>query len=281
MKEIPVIILHGWASKIERWQPVVEEFKNAGFQVFLPSLPGFTPTAASRKPRLSVGEDEAPPRFNRGSTASEEEAPTLRDRGVFTKKELQKPWDLEDYAGWVKNYLEDNKIKDYLLLGHSFGGRIAVNLASKNPKELKGLILVDSGGIKPPLTLKKVLSFILAKTGKALFLLPPFCFFKKLTRFLLYKLLREKDYFLASPVMRKTLKKIISYDQKKELGRIKKPTLILWGANDKDTPISDGRLMNKKIKNSQFIVFPDASHGLPFQKTNRMVREILEFVKCL
>lgn len=240
MKEIPVVILHGWASQLERWPPVMEEFKNAGFEVLLPSLPGFCP-----------------------------------------EKQLDKPWSVVDYADWLKEYLAKKEIKKYLLLGHSFGGRIAIKLASENPKELKALVLVDSAGIKPALTFKKILFFILAKIGKVLFLLPPFCFFKKSTHLLFYKLVGEKDYLLASSVMKETLQKIVSFDQKKELEDIKKPTLILWGARDRQTPIPNGRLMNKKIKNSQFIIFAEASHALPFQKTKRMVREVLEFAKCL
>jgi len=229
-----IAILHGWESKIERWQPLKSELEKAGFAVFLPQLPGF-------------GQAEPP----------------------------KVPWSVADYAQWVKERLP----KEYFLVGHSFGGRIAIKLASQNPAGLRKLILIDSAGIKPKKTLKYFIFWLLAKIGKLFFLIPPFLFWRNFARRVLYKLAGERDYYQAKGVMRETMKKVISEDLKGDLRKIKVPTLILWGKEDSQTPLSDGELMNHLIPNSSFLVFPHADHSLPLKLPEKVDLAIIKFLK--
>lgn len=53
-----------------------------------------------------------------------------------------KNWGVPDYANWVNRKI--SKYKNVMLIGHSFGGRIAAEIASKNPENLKGLILTGA-----------------------------------------------------------------------------------------------------------------------------------------
>ena len=59
------------------------------------------------------------------------------------KKEtaLTRVWDLDDYVDWFKDFCSDFD-EPFFLLGHSFGGRIAIKFAAQNTERLKGLILV-------------------------------------------------------------------------------------------------------------------------------------------
>lgn len=195
----------------------------------------------------------------------------------FGKNKISQPWDLNDYVDWLKNYLKVNKIYKYYLLGHSFGGRIAIKYAATSPQSLKGLFLVNSAGIKPRLSLKKIIFFVLAKTGRRVFSLPPFSFFRRPARFLLYFLAREKDYYQANSIMKKTMKKIINQDLRSLLGKIKVPTLIIWGENDQFTPLKDGQLLKQRIANSKLIIYDKVGHGLPFIKTPNLVKDIVNF----
>ncbi|MBL7159357.1 alpha/beta hydrolase [Candidatus Microgenomates bacterium] len=232
---VAIVILHGWGSEIEKWNPFKKELEKAGFEVFLPHLPGFGQADPS-----------------------------------------QQAWSVSDYAQWVKNKtLPEN----YFLIGHSFGGRIAIKLASENPKNLKGLILINSAGIKPKNSLKRVFFLVLAKMGKLFFDLPPFLFFKDFSRKILYKLAREKDYYQAKGVMRKTMKKVIGEDLKKDLKRIKIPTLILWGERDSLTPLADGELMNRLISGSSLLIFSKANHSLPLKMPEEVAQEIVKFIR--
>ena len=54
---------------------------------------------------------------------------------------------------------------------------------------------------------------------------------------------------------------LLSVDLSQVLHKIQCPTLIIWGANDKTTLLSDGELMHRGIRGSRMIVIPDARHS--------------------
>jgi pimeloyl-ACP methyl ester carboxylesterase len=86
----------------------------------------------------------------------------------FGKEPLvQNDWGVPEYANWVKNRL--NKIEGKkILLGHSFGGRIATFIAGQNPEWLEGLILSGSPSIYRPtrkIKYKILLSKFIRKIG--------------------------------------------------------------------------------------------------------------------
>lgn len=228
-----IVILHGWQSKIERWQDFEKRLKKY-FKVYLPILPGF-------------GEEK-----------------------------LSCPFSLNDYCTWLKTYLKNQKIDNPILVGHSFGGRLAIKFATQN-NEVEKLILIAAAGIKPKWKLKKILGLILAKIGKLFFILPPFSFLKKPATWLFYTLIREKDYYLADKNLKKTMKNILKVDLSSQLEEIKTPTLILWGEEDKITPLSDAYLMEQKIPQAKLVIWKDIGHSLPFKKSKELTDLIRKF----
>lgn len=159
-------------------------------------------------------------------------------------KKVSRAWTLENYISWLKKQVG---IKKIILLGHSNGGRIALSFAAKYPQNLTALILIDSAGIyhhELPLKIKRFLFQSLAKLGKKITS-------QEKLRNILYKLSRESDYKNASPLQRQIMVNLIYQDLTPILKKITTPTLIIWGQDDKITPLSDGKLMHKLIKNSQ------------------------------
>ena len=77
--------------------------------------------------------------------------------------------------------------------------------------------------------------------------------------------------------MKKTMKNIIKKDLRSHLRKIKIPTLIVWGANDKITPVKDSQLLGQRIANSKLIIYDKVGHGLPFIKTQDLVKDIVNF----
>lgn len=209
-----VLILHGWASQVQRWQPLILGLESLGFKVLLPDLPGF-------------------------------------------KKPLTRPYAIKDYSLWLKDYLKKQKITKVNLIGHSFGGQIAIHFTTHHPESVNRLVLIASAGIRNQFSLKRWLFLPIAKIGKLIIKSP---FFKKL----LYKTAREQDYFKASPMMKETLKIISREDQQQNLRRLKMKTLILWGDKDKYTPLKQAKLTHNLIPQSTLQIFPGAGHNLPF-----------------
>ncbi len=227
-----IVILHGWQSRLSRWQPLVEILQKK-FKVFLPSLPGF-------------------------------------------EKKLTKAWKLKDYADWLEDYLAKKKIDNPVLVGHSFGGQLAVKFLSRGNRARK-LILIASSGIDPKNNFKKAIFLLLAKTGKVFFLLPPFSFFRRFAVWFLYKLAREQDYFRADEFLKLTMRNVLRERLEPLLKKIQVSTLILWGKKDKITPVADAYIFAGEIKDSRLKVFKDGDHGLPFKLVEKVAREIISF----
>jgi len=129
------------------------------------------------------------------------------------------------------------------------------------------------------LSFKKLAGFIVAKTGRLLFLISPLSFLKKGARFFLYKLLREKDYYESDKVMQKTMKNMLKTDLTKKLKNIKADTLLLWGDNDKSTPLKHGFVMENRIPKARLVVFKKEDHSLPFTRTDDVLKLITDFCK--
>ena len=56
---------------------------------------------------------------------------------------------VKDYADGVLELMDKLNIEKATLVGHSFGGRVAIYIAAKYPEKVEKLVLVDSAGIKP------------------------------------------------------------------------------------------------------------------------------------
>lgn len=170
-------------------------------------------------------------------------------------------WGTDDFAGLVSKFIEIKGLKKPSIIGHSFGGRTAISLASKAREEdLDKIILVDSAGITPKRSLKyyyKVYSY------KALKKIAGLVFGEEKARMIVEKALKKRgsaDYQAASPRMRAIMSKCVNEDLKSVMPQIKAPTLLIWGDNDTATPISDAKIMEKLIPDSGLVSFPDCGH---------------------
>ncbi len=228
-----VLILHGWQSSKEKWAKVKKEIEKQGIEVIAPDLPGF-------------------------------------------KQELDKPWDLDNYLEWLEDFVEKNYLKlnnGFYLLGHSFGGRIALKFARKYPEALNGLILISPAG-----TRRKINPIIKILAGIASFFsfMPGYEFLRKVFYF---KILKKSDYFKASGNLKETFKKVVSEDLSYILEYISTPTLLIWGDKDDYTPIEQGFLMNKKISNSKMEILKGLGHTPYLENPELLAEKIIKFVK--
>lgn len=172
---------------------------------------------------------------------------------------IEKPWTINDYVSWLEKELKDEKEK-IILVGHSNGGRIAMAFVKKNPEKISHLFLIDSAGIyhnSIPVRIKRMVFGNLAQIGKK------FTTDKTLKK-ILYKLARSNDYNKADLVMKETMVSLMESDKARYFEDVKIPTTIIWGKDDTTTPLSDGRLLNKEIKDSKFFIVKNAKHSPQF-----------------
>lgn len=189
-----------------------------------------------------------------------------------------RPWSIADYTDLILNFVEKINLETFYLLGHSFGGRVAVKFAMNYPEKVKLLILCDSAGIKPKKGLLTLIIFWSARIGNAIFTPKHFARFKDGVRNLFYIFIRHKDYVKANGVMKETIKKVLDEDLLLDLSRIKMKTLIVWGQADKLVPIKYGRIFKEKIEDSEMEVLPKIGHSPHLEVPDKLSAIILNFL---
>ena len=190
----------------------------------------------------------------------------------FGKPAPSAVWGIKEYSDYVydeaKKYFGKER---FYVFGHSFGGGIAIKLASVRGNVIQGTILCSTRGISRGKSVKRMFFSVFAKAGKVLLITPPLADkFRKL----LYKAAREHDYEKTKGIMKEIFKKVISEDLKPLLPKINAPVLILWGKEDKVTPVKDSRYIKSVLPTSKLILFENQGHRLPYEKPHALAREI-------
>ena len=77
---------------------------------------------------------------------------TVDFRGWGRSRDLAGPYTLAQFADDVLGIVRAAEVEDYVLLGHSMGGKVAQLAAARHPVGLRGIVLVAPGPAKPPAT---------------------------------------------------------------------------------------------------------------------------------
>ena len=146
-----------------------------------------------------------------------------------------------DYVKITEEFLKlMNSPKD-VIVGHSYGGKVATLLNPKN------LVLLSSAGILEEKSLKVKLKIAITKTFNTLG-------FKKVT-----KIFRSKDVNQMSENMYETFKNVVNEDFSSHFSNFSNNTLIFWGEKDTATSLESGKKIASLIKKSTFISY-DGDH---------------------
>ena len=227
-----LVILHGWGCSKEMFCPIAEHLAKR-YTVVVPDMPG-------------CGESPEPPH----------------------------PFSVDDYADLYIPFIKSFGFDSVSLLGHSYGGRIIIKLFSKSdlPFKVERVCLVDAAGIKPKKSIGQKLSLLCYKGGRRILSLPPL---KKLFPDAIEKWRAKRgsaDYNAASEVMKKTLVLAVNEDLTDCLKNITAPTLLFWGDKDDATPLSDAKIMEKKIPDAGLVVLQGGSHFSFLENTPYFLR---------
>ena len=193
--------------------------------------------------------------------------------GFGITKALDKVVNLDYYVIYLNDFINTLKIKNVILVGHSFGGRV-ISKYEAIYHFAKSIILISPAGIKN-------------KSIKTKFKILKYKLYKKVLKILhlknkyqeLIKNSGSSDYKLLDEISKQTFNNIIKEDTKKYLKKINIPTLLIWGKLDKTNYLTNGFKTNKLIKNSSLIIIEDAGH-FPHLEKQVLVNNILdEFYK--
>jgi len=184
--------------------------------------------------------------------------------------EPKKAWTVKDYSNLVLSLCSFLNINKVNIVAHSFGGRVAIELAS-NTQLVNKLILTSSAGVNKK-KLKVIIKEKLFKIRKALCKLRLYSF-SKLNK------MGSEDYKNLTPTMKQTFVNVVNYNQAHLLCKIKIPTLLFWGKEDKETPFYFTKIFKKHIKDCEVVSFENSGHFVYLQKPNTFIKVIDYFFK--
>jgi len=80
-------------------------------------------------------------------------------------------------------------------------------------------------------------------------------------------------------VMRQTFVKVVNEDLRPFAMRVKCSTLLFWGDQDEDTPLWQGRALEKLIPDAGLIVYKGAGHYSYLERLSETVKTVDYFFK--
>lgn len=190
--------------------------------------------------------------------------------GFGSSSQSEHAFDLQNYSEFVNNFIEANKLKDLILIGHSFGGKISIKLTSETPV-IKQLFLISPSGIenKSFIVILKTLIFKILKNS--LFWLPQNVKEKYVLIF------GSRDYKNAGN-MRETFKKVIGEKIDLSAKKINIPTIIIWGENDKELGLKNALKLKSLIKNSTLRVLWGIGHSPNIESPEKLANLLSEYL---
>jgi len=188
-----------------------------------------------------------------------------------------KVWDSDDYVKYLLSFIKQLNLDNFYLIGHSFGGALALKLTAKNPKMVKKLVLCDAAIIrKERLGIKQKIVKVVSKyTSEIIAKTPLYPFFERAA----YWFAGAHDYYHANPIMKEVFKKIIAEDMSDIAESLKKECLIVWGEFDQATPLEDAFVLNELIEDSQLKIIIGAGHNLHRSHKEDLCKALLKFFK--
>ena len=203
-----------------------------------------------------------------GNPLSKEFNVTIIDLpGYGESSEPPFPWEVSDYVDALKKLLDELKIDNPILIGHSFGGKISLLYASMY--KVKKLVLFGSQ-FKQEITKLSLKTKIL----KALKKVPVL---NKLEGFA-KRHIGSVDYRNASDTMRKVLVNTVNLDITEQVKKIEAPTLIVWGTLDEAVPLKRAYELESLIKDAGVVVYENCTHYAYLENLNQTINILYSFL---
>ena len=170
--------------------------------------------------------------------------------GFGESDEPKETWNIGKYNEMLEEFIEELKIKKPILIGHSFGGRLAIRYAAEHP--VTKIVLFGS----PCIRIQEELP-ISVKILKTLKKLPGLNNFGEYMK----KYIGSRDYKAASPIMRQTLVEVVNEDLTKYAREIEEPTLLIWGDQDTEAPVKEAKELEKIMLDAALIILPGTHYA--------------------
>lgn len=234
-----VVLVHGLGGRAEDWRLLAPYLVKAGFRLYIPDLPGY-------------GRSERPANFS---------------------------YSVGDEATVVTDFTKALDLKQVNLGGWSMGGWIVQIVASRHPEMVRRLMIFDSAGLywKPDWDVNLFIPKSPEQLDQLEALLLPHP--THIPWFVARDILRQSREHAW--VMRRAIDTMLTGRETTDslLPAFKMPVLILWGVEDRITPLELGQKMHQLIPQSELDVFNGCGHLAPERCASTMGPQLVEFLK--
>ena len=186
--------------------------------------------------------------------------------GFGLSDEPKEAWTIDGYSNMLEKFVKKVGIKKPVIMGHSFGGRVAIRYSAHNPVEK--VVLFGS----PCIRVEKELP-LSTKILKSIKKLPGM---NKLGEFM-KQYIGSRDYKAASPIMRQTLVNVVNEDLSNYAKVIEEPTLLIWGEYDDEAPVEEARMLEEIMVDAALIVLP-GTHYAYLENLPRVISILDSFI---
>lgn len=170
---------------------------------------------------------------------------------------------LKDYVEILKEIIESFNLNDVIIVGHSFGGRVAILYSSLY--KVDKLILVSAKAFKNR-SIKYRFKIYKYKIKKL--------FFRFINKKKYLELINNSgsiDYQNASLVMKQTMKNIVNYDLEKALKDVKCDCVVLGSINDTEVKYNETLKIYSLLENSKLYPFYNSNHFLHLEEKDKFI----------
>jgi len=170
--------------------------------------------------------------------------------GFGESAEPKEAWMVENYATVVEEMIKALKIKKPIIMGHSFGGRVAICYSASHPIEKLVLFASPCFKVYNSNNLK-------IRTLKRIKKIPGL---NQLGEYM-KKYIGSRDYKAASPTLRSTFVNVVNEDLGKYVKEIEEPTLIIWGDKDQEVTYEEEKMIEDAMIDAALITLPGTHYA--------------------
>lgn len=185
---------------------------------------------------------------------------------------------IDQYMAVLVSFLDALGLSDVVIMGHSMGGAVALEMALAHPDRVRGLVLVGTGArlrVAPV-----VLQGILEDFEGAVGLIGEWAYGPDAPADLRH--LGQRLMAATSPeVMYGDFLACDAFDVMDRLGEVRIPTLVITGTADRLTPVKYGSFLAQHIPGAQLVLVENAGHMVMLERPQEVGETVARFVSSL
>ena len=218
----------------------------------------------------------------------------LRRHGL-TGPAADNEYKLESYVSDLSMLIQHLELDNFVLIGHSMGGRISLKYTIENPEKVNGLVLLSASGApreqktSPPMALRMMKNPL----GRALIRR---LWSRKMAQDSLMDMVFDDSLITEEEVDRmwdfsrypgsmnamfKEFSETWKDFESTEINEFSKNTLLIWGEEDTICPMGMGEWYDSHLLNSKLIRLQNIGHNPQFECPDKCLEEIAAWFKAL